>query len=253
MNGPFRSGFPGRIGLPGAASLAINGLMVLMMLYLGAGQMHERKEPSGLTVWSLSAPSAAEATPAEPVAKPAEAKARPSPPAIRTPPPPTPEPLVTVPFPVTATPPAPVAVPIGALPTARPDSPSAATDPTDAARVAHAAAAQPSAQRQSTIPGSPAGTSRSYAAKVRSWLYAHKIYPRRAKLRREEGVVRVWFVIDRRGHLLEGRILEGSGIPVLDEEGRAMLHRASPYPAAPQDLPGDRIEFTAPIEFTLPA
>jgi protein TonB len=99
----------------------------------------------------------------------------------------------------------------------------------------------------------PPGTSRSYAAKVRSWLYAHKIYPRRARMRREEGRVQVRFVIDRTGMLLEGAIVQGSGNTVLDYEAEAMLRRASPYPGAPAELPGERIEFTAPIIFTLPA
>ena len=99
----------------------------------------------------------------------------------------------------------------------------------------------------------PSGTSRSYAAKVRSWLYAHKIYPRRARMRREEGRVQVRFVLDRTGMLLEGAVVQGSGNAVLDDEAEAMLRRASPYPRAPVELPGERIEFTAPIIFSLPA
>jgi protein TonB len=99
----------------------------------------------------------------------------------------------------------------------------------------------------------PPGTSRSYAAKVRSWLYAHKVYPRRARMRREEGMVQVRFVLDREGVLLEGAVVRRSGNVVLDDEAEAMLRRSSPYPRAPADLPGERIEFTAPIEFTLPS
>jgi protein TonB len=98
----------------------------------------------------------------------------------------------------------------------------------------------------------PPGTSRAYAARVRSWLFAHKIYPRRARMRREEGIVRVRFIIDRAGVLLEGQIIQSSGRPSLDDEANAMMQRASPYPKAPRDIPGDRIEFTAPIEFMLP-
>lgn len=71
-------------------------------------------------------------------------------------------------------------------------------------------------------------------------------------MRREEGIVRVRFVINRTGTLLEGHIIESSGRASLDDEASAMMQRASPYPKAPLDVPGDRIEFTAPIEFTLP-
>jgi protein TonB len=31
-----------------------------------------------------------------------------------------------------------------------------------------------------------------------------------------------------------------------------MMRRASPFPKAPVEVPGERIEFFAPIEFTLP-
>ncbi|WP_139139405.1 energy transducer TonB, partial [Sphingobium phenoxybenzoativorans] len=98
----------------------------------------------------------------------------------------------------------------------------------------------------------PPGASRNYAAKVRSWLYAHKIYPRRARMRHEEGRVQVRFVIDRAGVLIEGVIIQGSGNGALDEEAAAMMRRASPFPKAPGDVPGERIEFVAPIEFILP-
>ncbi len=72
-------------------------------------------------------------------------------------------------------------------------------------------------------------------------------------MRREEGQVQVRFVLDRAGMLLEGAIIQGSGHAVLDEEAEAMLRRASPYPRAPADLPGDLMEFTAAIDFILPA
>ena len=98
-----------------------------------------------------------------------------------------------------------------------------------------------------------AGTSRSYAARVRSWLYAHKVYPRHARMRRQEGLVQVRFVLGRDGVLLDGAITHKSGIAALDDEAHAMLQRSSPYPRPPADLPGERIEFSAPIEFTLPS
>ncbi|WP_230461478.1 energy transducer TonB [Sphingobium sp. CAP-1] len=79
------------------------------------------------------------------------------------------------------------------------------------------------------------------------------MYPRRAKMRHEEGRVQVRFVIDRAGALLEGAVVRGSGNASLDDEAGAMLRRAAPYPRAPADVPGDRIEFLAPIDFILPA
>jgi hypothetical protein len=45
----------------------------------------------------------------------------------------------------------------------------------------------------------------------------------------------------RAGVLIEGVILKGSG--ALDEEAAAMMRRASSFPKAPGDVPGERIEF----------
>ena len=86
---------------------------------------------------------------------------------------------------------------------------------------------------------------------MRSWLLLHKIYPKYARMRRIEGVVRVRFVLDRAGRLVEGALARSSGDTLLDAEGGAMLRRASPYPPAPADIAGDRIAFTAAIAFEL--
>lgn len=72
-------------------------------------------------------------------------------------------------------------------------------------------------------------------------------------MRREEGTVQVRFVIDRAGMLIEATVVRGSGHASLDAEADAMMHRAAPYPQAPADVGGDRIEFLAPVAFILPA
>jgi protein TonB len=71
-------------------------------------------------------------------------------------------------------------------------------------------------------------------------------------MRKEEGIVRVRFILDRAGVLIEGLIIGSSGKPSLDEEAQAMMRRASPFPSAPAGIAGERIEFVAPIEFVLP-
>lgn len=247
MNLPFR------LGLPAAASLVINGLLLGMLLYLGMGEIQQRKEGPALTIWSLAAPLGEDDGQNEQQAK-ARTSAKPKPPVTPQTPPPAAQ-SVSQPPPVA----------LIALPTLVPQAiapvsldPSAMAEPMPAAaKPAPAASGPAQAQprkgaRDGFDSAAPPGNSRSYAAKVRSWLYAHKTYPKRSRMRREEGIVRVQFVLDRRGHLLEGRVIQGSGFTALDLEGREMLYRASPYPAAPREVPGDRIEFTAPIEFTLP-
>ncbi len=91
----------------------------------------------------------------------------------------------------------------------------------------------------------------AYIDTVRGWLSDNKRYPEQARQRGDEGVVRIYFVVDREGNILEYRILESSGIALLDREVEALLDRAQPLPAMPDDLRRNRIELTVPIEFSL--
>ena len=240
-----------RISGPAAASLLVNGLLIAALLNLGMGPAARRQESPALTVLSLAqlkgveqgaeereAASAGSSQTAEqrPVVRPSVSSAVVQPLRMDQSPPSTLVPIAPV---------APVASPV-----------MTTSDASGAERAAASPATSslpPRGVEDGADIKAPSGTSRSYAAKVRSWLYAHKIYPRRARMRREEGQVQVRFILDRAGTLLEGAIIRGSGNPVLDEEARAMLQRASPYPRAPVELPGERIEFSAPIEFILPA
>lgn len=237
------------VGGPAAASLLVNALLIAALLNLGMGHVRRQSEPAAMTVMSLALPKGVEQGEEEGETA-AATPAAVSPPAL----PPVPTSLPTPqPSPAVAPLPSNIALPMPVQPAAQPES-------------ATPVAAQPN--RQALSPASPparrgaidgldvkaaSGTSRSYAAKVRSWLYAHKIYPRRARMRREEGRVQVRFVLDRTGMLLEGAVVQRSGNATLDEEAEAMMRRASPYPRAPAELVGDRIEFTAPIEFMLSA
>jgi len=246
---------PFRISGPAAASLLVNGLLIAALFNLDMGHVSRRSESPALTVLSVAQlkgveqgeEEAATATPRTPAAvQSPTTNQQPAlqPPAVTTITPP----VIAVPSRLSLSMPMSVAKPAA--------NPSAAPSP-PALQATAVAASVTSPPRRGAADGldvkAPPGTSRSYAAKVRSWLYAHKIYPRRARMRREEGRVQVRFVLDRTGMLIEGAIVQGSGNIVLDDEAKAMLRRASPYPGAPAELPGERIEFTAPIIFTLPA
>ena len=234
--------------------MLVNMLLLAALLNLGMGHVSRRTESPALTVLSLALLKGVEQGQDE--------GDMPPPTRADTPPPPA-EPLpVSQPSMTTAVTPQIVMdqsssstiVPVhSTAPVASPAM--SALLPAQLEVAATSAAAAP--PRRGAADGlnvkAPPGSSRSYAAKVRSWLYAHKIYPRRARMRREEGRVQVRFILDRAGTLLEGAVIQGSGNAALDEEARAMLRRASPYPRAPAELAGERIEFTAPIEFILPA
>ena len=63
--------------------------------------------------------------------------------------------------------------------------------------------------------------------------------------------MRVTFSIDRQGRLLSHRIESSSGHPVLDQEVKAMLQRASPMPPIPANLGQGTLTITVPISFSL--
>lgn len=108
----------------------------------------------------------------------------------------------------------------------------------------------PTPESSETIRGGGDPTE-AYIDTVRGWLSDNKQYPEQARQRGDEGVVRIYFVVDREGNILEYRILEGSGIALLDREVEALLDRAQPLPAMPDDLRRNRIELIVPIEFSL--
>ena len=148
-----------------------------------------------------------------------------------------------------------------------PRPPAAASAPlSDAASAPTSSASMPApsaaAQRASTPPqragtregldiDAPGGASLDYASRLRAWLEAHKTYPKRARMRREEGVVHVHFAVDRDGRLLRGDVVSTSGFASLDAEAMAMLDRSNPFPGAPHSVRGERIEVSTPVEFFL--
>jgi protein TonB len=103
---------------------------------------------------------------------------------------------------------------------------------------AHAAGGNPAAQR-------------NYFAQLAAWLNKHKRYPRRAQQRRQEGTVKVRFMIDRSGRVLSHRIIGSSGHALLDREVEAMLARASPLPPVPAEIGQTRLSITLPVAFSL--
>ena len=97
--------------------------------------------------------------------------------------------------------------------------------------------------------GGAPGAFVDYKAQLLAWLEKHKEYPRRARLRRQEGTALLEFVMDRSGQVLEYRIVESSGYKLLDEEVVAMIERASPLPTPPAAMTGERFNYTVPIWF----
>lgn len=94
-----------------------------------------------------------------------------------------------------------------------------------------------------------------YKLQLSDWLQKYKRYPLIAKKRRYEGMVKVKFSIDDRGHLLEYEITEPSRHKSLNDAVVKMLQKASPMPEIPQALRNRQgiYEYQVPILFELKA
>jgi len=101
-------------------------------------------------------------------------------------------------------------------------------------------------------------TSASLARVQASWekalinhLNRHKRYPDAARSRSAQGVVVVAFRLDRSGQLVASQITQSSGSAALDEEALAVLKRASPMPAPPEQIAGPMLDLGLPIQFRI--
>src|SRR3546814_13420819 len=79
-------------------------------------------------------------------------------------------------------------------------------------------------------------------SRLRAWLERHKEYPRRARMRRQEGTALLRFVVDGSGRIVSHRIDRTSGYDLLDEAVEEMIARAQPLPAPPGDMGHHRLE-----------
>ncbi|WP_299392678.1 energy transducer TonB [Pelagibius sp.] len=98
--------------------------------------------------------------------------------------------------------------------------------------------------------GQPAANT-DYMAELLAWLERHKKYPRRARLRGQEGTAFIYFVMDRDGRVLDFSIKQTSGHRVLDREAKDMIERAQPLPRFPDHMAGARLALVVPVDFSL--
>lgn len=100
-------------------------------------------------------------------------------------------------------------------------------------------------------PSAPAETQQSYLGRLLAYLNRFKRYPAGARAARIQGVVMLHFVMDKAGRVTAFDIARTSGRPALDEEALALIQRAQPLPAIPDDFGKNEINAVVPIEFTL--
>ncbi|MBB6250719.1 energy transducer TonB [Nitrospirillum iridis] len=155
-----------------------------------------------------------------------------------TPKPPPPKPVMVRPAPSPPQPPAPPQ-PV-ATPQPEPPPPSAA-----------APSAVPAPVAAPAPPAPPSTGPDTYEGRLMAQLNRYKRYPAQARQRHQTGTALLRFTIDRTGHVLSATLARGSGAALLDEETLALVRRADPLPAMPDDRPGPSLELTVPIEFSL--
>ncbi len=179
------------------------------------------------------------------------------------------KPVLPKPWPVTAPPSPPPVATVPSEPRTKPADSNrvvshapadpTATDPTEgAAAIQSRGRAAAGIQASRSDAATRAGGGRNvgtvkpdYVTKLRRWLERHKTYPRKAKRRRQQGVVLLAFSINRDGIVLDSRIEKGSGHDLLDRETTRMLERAQPLPRFPAEFTGNVIELIVPIRFSL--
>lgn len=86
---------------------------------------------------------------------------------------------------------------------------------------------------------------------LQTWLERHKEYPRRARRRHQQGIVLLYFVMNRQGVVLHHEIRQSSGHRLLDREVSQMIKRAQPLPPMPESLTGSQLELVVPVQFAL--
>lgn len=91
----------------------------------------------------------------------------------------------------------------------------------------------------------------NYYAQLLAWLEKNKEYPRRAQLRRMEGVAHLRFVIDENGRVMSHKIERSSGHDALDDAVERMIAKASPLPPIPPALGKSRLDVVVPVQFFL--
>lgn len=91
----------------------------------------------------------------------------------------------------------------------------------------------------------------SWKRKIALQLQRNKRYPVAAQAKREHGIARVSFLIDRLGRVVSSTLIQSSGSAVLDGEALDLLQRIQPLPVPPADVPGNQFAFSVPIRFDL--
>jgi TonB family protein len=91
----------------------------------------------------------------------------------------------------------------------------------------------------------------NWTAELVAHIRAQTSYPELARRFGSEGVVLLYFVLDRKGDLHGVRVLRSSGSLLLDGRSVRLLYQAQPFPAPPDELAGESFRLTLPLRYRL--
>ena len=108
-----------------------------------------------------------------------------------------------------------------------------------------------SAQKAGSAQGSASGADAlsSYRALISEKLAKNKNYPRRAKMRKQEGTVLITFILAADGSLLDLYISESSGHSLLDDATLKMVRKSAPFGAFPKSYTDKTMMFKYPVSY----
>jgi periplasmic protein TonB len=148
-----------------------------------------------------------------------------------------------------------------ALPQRTPDPPKEeqqAKVPRQAQDASQAAAPQSAAVTAALAAGpAPGANEGPTSVAITRWEISIKVrleqakrYP--AQAHGAKGIAQVSFSIDRNGHVLSSRIVQSSGLAILDDDVLATLKRADPLPLPPHGIGDDKLSIVTSIRYKLP-
>lgn len=107
------------------------------------------------------------------------------------------------------------------------------------------------APKEGAVSLTPSHATVSWQSVLLGHLESHKHYPRESRRRRQEAIVYVRVQINRDGTVVDYRLEQPCPHEPLNQESLALIARAQPLPAPPDDVEGENIEFVVPVEFSL--
>jgi TonB family protein len=93
-----------------------------------------------------------------------------------------------------------------------------------------------------------AAISNSYSAEIAKHLAKHKRFPLTQRNLVLQGTVHIAFEIDEHGQVIDVAVLITSGVATFDDEAKAMIHRAAPFPVDATQV-GKKLSFSIPVTY----